>query len=413
MTIHRPRLWRIAPHDESCVRRLSAALEVPFLVAQVLVARGYTARDQARAFLMGTLMDLHEPSLLPGVEEAADLILAAVQARRRITIYGDYDVDGVTATSLLWQCLRLAGASVDYYIPDRLEEGYGLNCDALRRLHREDPNRLVVSVDCGIASTEEADFCRELGLDLIVTDHHEFGADLPRARALVHPRLPGGAYPFADLCGVAVAFKLAWAICQRLGDGRRASPQMREFLRGAVGLVALGTVADVMPLKDENRIFVRYGLASLAQRSGLGVKALMQAAGLEPKGPLQAEDIAFALAPRLNAAGRLGQARLAVELLTTDNPDRALRLAAYLEQLNRDRQTLERRLFKEAKELVNAHPEWKERGALVLAKRGWHAGVIGIVASRVAEHFEKPTILISLPPAEGLGQGSGRTYGEV
>ena len=410
MTAHNPRPWRIAGHDEPRVRQVSGALNISFLLAQVLVARGCTSSEDAETFLRSSLMDLHDPELLPGVAEAADRIVSALQAKRRITIYGDYDVDGVTATSLLWHCIQLSGGRVDYYIPDRLEEGYGLNCDALKQLHTDDPERLVISVDCGISSVEETQLAKQLGLELIITDHHQLSDTLPEAAGLVHPRLPGGEYPFGDLCGAGVAFKLAWAICQRLGDGKKASPRMREFLLSAVGLATLGTVADVVPLVDENRVLVRYGLSSLPDRSNPGLKALMESAGLEMQRKLQAEDIAFSLAPRINAAGRLGQARLAVEMLTTEDHDRAKRLAAYLEQLNKDRQKLERRIFKQAKELVAEHPEWNDRGALVLAHPEWHAGVIGIVANRVAEHFERPTLLIALSRQDGLGQGSGRSF---
>lgn len=405
-----PKVWRFAPHDESLVRQLCRDLSVQPLTAQILVARGYQSAADATAFLDARLNDLHDPELMPGLNEAADRIVAAAQSGRRITIYGDYDVDGVTGTSLLWHCLKLEGASVDYYIPSRLEEGYGLNCDALRQLHSEDPERLVVSVDCGITSVKEAELARELGLELIITDHHEMAAELPQATGLVHPRLPGGEYPFGDLCGAGVAFKLAWGICQRLGDGRKASPRMREFLINAVGLAALGTVADVVPLHGENRVIVRFGLERLSQKSTTGLKALMQVAGLADKPALEAEDIAFSLAPRINAAGRLGQARLAVELLTTDNAERAAALADYLDELNNNRKTVERRILRQAKEQVAENPEWESAAALVLSHEEWHPGVIGIVASRVAEHFERPVVLVAMNAETGLGQGSGRTF---
>jgi len=405
-----PKVWRFLPYDAGIVRSLSAELQVSPLLAQVLSARGYTTAPAANAFLNSTLKELHDPETVPGVAEAADRVVAAVRADRKITIYGDYDVDGVTATSLLWHCLKLAGARVEYYVPHRLEEGYGLNCDALRKLHGEDPTQLVVTVDCGIASVTEAQLARELGLELIITDHHQFAETLPAAASLVHPRLPGTDYPFGDLCGAGVAFKLAWGICQRLGDGKRASPRMRDFLISAVGLVAIGTVADVVPLTGENRVFVRYGLAGLRERASLGLKALMQVAGLEGKHALQSEDIAFSLAPRINAAGRLGQARLAVELLTTESAERAHSLAAYIDEQNKIRQTVERRVFKQAKELVEEHPEWAQAEALVLAHPEWHPGVIGIVASRVVEHFQKPTVLISLGRDDGIGQGSARSF---
>jgi single-stranded-DNA-specific exonuclease len=405
-----PKAWRFTPHDESRVRRLAAALGVAPLTAQVLIARGLTDPSAAKTFLSGTLRDLHPPELLPGAADAAQRIAAAVSAGRRITIYGDYDVDGVTSVSLLWDCLTLLHARVDYYIPRRLEEGYGLNCEAIRKLHAEDPTRLLVSVDCGVCSVEEAALAKELGLELIVTDHHTFGPELPPAAVVVHPRLVGSAYPFGELCGVGVAFKLAWAICKALHDGQSTSPRMRDFLTEAVGLAAIGTIADCVPLYGENRLIVRYGLRALATRSGPGLKALMIASGIDPARIPDAEAIAFRLAPRINAAGRLGQAGLAVELLTTDKPDRASTLADYLDRLNKERQHVERRMFKEAKELVEAHPEWTDAPALVLAHHEWHQGVVGIVAGRIAEHYQRPAVLISLDRAAKCGQGSARSF---
>ena len=404
-----PRPWLFRPHDTAAVSRLSQELKLSPLVAQVLISRGLNSAAEARAFLGAPLTDLFDPSQLPGVDQAADRIAAAIKDKRRITVYGDYDVDGVTATSVLWHCLSLAGATVDYYIPCRMEEGYGLNSNAIRQLHTEDPERLLVSVDCGIASVDEAAVARELGLELIVTDHHHIGPELPSASCLVHPRLPGTSYPFGDLCGVGVAFKLAWAICQRLGDGRKASPAMREFLKSAVGLTAIGTVADVVPLVKENRVLVRYGLQSIRENPSLGLKALMKVSKLADKPQLTAEDVGFGLAPRINAAGRLGQARLAVELLTTSDPQRAVSLADYVDQLNTNRRTVERRIFKAAREMIERHPEWEDHPTLVLADHDWHPGVIGIVASRIAERYEKPAVLISLRD-DGTGQGSARSW---
>ena len=406
------RIWRIAAHDRAYVKDLCVRLKITPLVAQVLVARGHHRVESAENYLSKKLTTLHDPETLPGVSQAADRIVAAVASGRRITIYGDYDVDGVTSTSLLWHCLQLSGAKVDYYIPSRLEEGYGLNCDAIRQLHAEDPSRLLITVDCGICSVAEAALAKELGLELVITDHHTFGEILPDAAVLVHPRLPGekGPYAFGELCGVGVAFKLAWAICARMGDGKKATPRMREFLLSAIGLAALGTIADVVPLVDENRVIVHFGLASLLDRSNPGLKELLRISKTLDKSSLQAEDIAFAVAPRINAAGRLGQARLAVELLTTSDKDRAVALATYLDGLNKDRQTVERRILKQAKELVEEHVEWADHRALVLSHADWHPGVIGIVASRVAEHFQRPTIMIARGGAHGFAQGSGRSF---
>ncbi len=418
------RRWSIAPHDRGVVSRISKEMRCSPLLAQVLASRGFQGAVEAKVFLESKMTDLHSPDLLPGIPEAADRIVKALQDNRRITIYGDYDVDGVTSTSILWHCLKLAGANVDYYIPCRMEEGYGLNLDAIRKLSEEDPQRLLVTVDCGICSVKEADLARDLGLELIITDHHTMLAELPRAACLVHPRLPGGSYPFGDLCGAGVAFKLAWAICQRLNDGKTASPAMREFLKGAVGLAAIGTVADVVPLVGENRIIVRYGLSTLIHsdktkekstpdRISPGIEMMLKVCGLDGKKQITAEDIGFGIAPRINAAGRLGQARLAVELLTTSNRQRAAQLADYLNQLNENRKSVERKMMKEAKQMVEDHPEWNDHAALVLAHAEWHPGVIGILASRIAEAYERPAIMIALNEAERLGQGSARTFNGI
>ena len=403
-----PRKWSFATHDEAVIRRISGSVNVSPLVAQVLASRGMEDKEQIESFLRPKLSNLHPPEALPGMEEAADRVVSALKNKRRITIYGDYDVDGVTSTSLLWHCLQLSGGNVDYYIPSRLEEGYGINCDALRTLHEEDPDRLVVSVDCGITSVTEAALAKELGLELIITDHHNLADELPDA-CLVHPRLPGSDYPFHDLCGAGVAFKLAWAICKKLGDGKKATPRMREFLIGAVGLAAIGTVADLVPLYDENRVIVRFGMYSLREKASQGMKLLMEVSGLDEKPELFADDVAFALGPRINAAGRLGQARLAVELLTTSDTDRAKQLADYLNQLNKNRQKVERKIFKQAKEQVEEN-NWGDDAALVLSHDDWHPGVIGIVASRVVEKFNRPVIMVSFANDSAVGVASGRSF---
>jgi len=408
-----PRIWQYEQYDQTRIANLSGQMRVSPLLAQVLIARGYHSAEDAGKFLNSKLSDLHDPELLPGITEAADRVVSALQENRRITIYGDYDVDGMTSTSILWHCLKLAGGVVDYYIPSRLEEGYGLNCEAIRELHEQDPDRLLISVDCGITSVEEAELAKTLGLELIITDHHQRAEILPQASVLVHPRLIDGQYPFGELCGAGVSFKLAWAICQRLGDGKKASPRMREYLKSAVCLTAIGTIADVVPLVDENRALVRYGLAGLKELASPGLKSLMKVCGIDQNKAYTAQDIGYSIGPRLNAAGRLGQARLAVELLTTDDRERADQLSEYLDQLNKNRQTVERRIFKRAKEIVDEHPEWESHSAIVIAEDDWHPGVIGIVASRMAEHFNKPTFLIAMDAATRIGQGSGRTSGQV
>ncbi|NLS91329.1 MAG: single-stranded-DNA-specific exonuclease RecJ [Planctomycetaceae bacterium] len=389
-----PKRWRIHPHDGDHIARLQQSAGVSAVVAQLLICRGIRDPGAAREFLDPKLSDLRDPNLLPDCSTAAERLHEAIKARRSITVYGDYDVDGITGTAILLKCLRLLGAEVNYYVPSRLDEGYGMNHEAVRSL-AERGSQVLVTVDCGIASVAEAQTAREAGIDLIVTDHHEPAERLPEASAIVHPNLPGRDYPFAGLSGSGVALKLAWALCQRASGAKRVSPHMRDFLVSAVGLAAMGTVADVVPLVDENRVLVRHGLVSLKDKPGLGLEALMRITELNTKPALDAEDIGFVLGPRLNAAGRLGQAQLAIELLVTDRPDRAEELARYLHGLNESRQTLERSIYlaanKQAKEQYNP----AEDAALVLADRGWHPGVIGIVAGRIAEKYQRPTILIA------------------
>jgi single-stranded-DNA-specific exonuclease len=410
--------WHLLPHDPDAVGRLAAALGVAPVVAQMLNNRGLAEPGPARRFLDTPLTGLHPPGLLPGVAEAADRLLAAVRQKRRVCIYGDYDVDGLTGTALLLQALRLAGAAdADYYVPHRLEEGYGLNAAALRQI-AEGGASLVITVDCGIASAREADEARRLGLELIVTDHHEPPDRLPAADVVVHPRLPDGSYPFDKLSGAAVAFKVAWALAQRHCGGERVSPAFREQLLDAVALAALGIVADVVPLHDENRILVRHGLHRLGKAPPLGLRALAASAGLADGAGLRAADVGFKLAPRLNAAGRLGCARLVVELLTTTSPERAQDLARYLEEQNLKRQQMERRVLAEARDQAAAFDP-ATAPALVLAHADWHAGVIGIVAGRLVEQYARPVLMIALrrergdgPDGDGgalVGHGSGRS----
>lgn len=386
--------WRILPHDPDRIASLQRAAGIPAVVAQLLVSRGISDPTVAGHFLDPKLSALREPDQLPGCSLAARRIHRAIRAGGRIVIYGDYDVDGITGTALLRQCIKLLGGNVGYYVPHRIDEGYGLNHEAVRSLASEKAD-LLVTVDCGISSAEEAVTAEECGLELIITDHHEPGPRLPQAKAIVHPALPGHEYPFRGLSGCGVAFKLAWALCQQASGAKKVGPKMRDFLLQAVGLSALGTVADVVPLVDENRVLVRHGLKSLKHQPSLGLATLMEIVGLHDKPYLDAEDVAFSLGPRLNAAGRLGQAQLAVELLITDRPDRSTELAAYLDQLNSNRQTLERSIYLSAHKQAKAQFDPENDPALVLAHHGWHPGVIGIVAGRLAEKYHCPVVLVS------------------
>jgi single-stranded-DNA-specific exonuclease len=326
-------------------------------------------------------------------------------------VYGDYDVDGTTGTAILLQGLRLLGCEPEFYVPHRLEEGYGLNVEALRQIAARGA-QLVITVDCGIGSLEEAEEAARLGLELIVTDHHEPRDRAPGAAVIVHPGLPEGSYPFRGLSGSGVAFKVAWRLAQLASGGPKVTARFRDYLLDSLVLATLGTIADVVPLHDENRIFVRHGLARLRQAPPVGLQALIEATGLQAASQLRATDVSFKLAPRLNAVGRLGCARLVVELLTTSSPQRAADHARSLEEQNRQRQIIERRILVQAREMVETNG-LGQAPALVLASPDWHGGVIGIVAGRLADQYARPALLIALRKEQGdgppVGQGSGRS----
>lgn len=401
--------WLVFPHDAARVRDLEKTLGVSPVVAQLLIRRGITEPENAKQFLDPRLSELREPTALPGIDRAVEIIHQALADKRRIVVYGDYDADGMTATAILVRCLSLLGNECSYYVPSRLDDGYGLNREAIAQL-KDRGAELLITVDCGINSLDCARYAKELGLGLIITDHHLGGPEVPAADAVVHPALPGTAYPFHDLCGAAVAFKLAWALCQRASGTTRVLPAHRDFLLQALGLAALGTVCDVVPLIDENRIIVRHGLKHLVSHGCLGLLELMRIAGLVGRQKLTSEDLAFAIGPRLNAAGRLGQAQLGVELLTSEHKSRVAALAEYLQQLNQSRDSLDRSAYLGAMQQIKERFNADHDPAFVLADRDWHAGVIGIVAGRIAEKFHRPTIMISLDSLQAKpAVGSGRS----
>ncbi|QEL13609.1 single-stranded-DNA-specific exonuclease RecJ [Limnoglobus roseus] len=397
--------WHLVPHDDATIRRLTAELRIPLVVAQLLVNRGVRTADAATRFLNPVLTALHPPEKLPGVTAGAERVVQAIRDGRRIRVFGDYDADGVTGTAILYRLIDHLGGVADFYIPHRLDEGYGLNVEAIRKA-KADGVGLMITVDCGITAVEEAEEARRQGVELIITDHHEPKDELPNADVLVHPRLPGG-YPFDGLSGAGVAFKLAWVVAQLASNNQRVTPELRELLLDCVGLAALGLVADVVPLQDENRIFVKHGLARIAARPLLGLKALLEASKLKDAA-IKAEDVSFRLAPRLNAAGRLGCALLVVELLTTKSPVKAREIAECLEGYNTQRQTIERRIATQAREMIAEH-QLDGHSAFVLGSADWHQGVVGIVAGRLTEQFGKPTILVSLRPNDEPSTGSGRS----
>lgn len=405
------REWRIIPHDGGRVERLSRAASLPAVVSQLLVSRGIYDAPSAEKFLDTKLKGLRDPKLLPGIPEATEVLVRAMESKAPIVIYGDYDCDGMTGTAILVNGLRLLGADVSYHVPNRLEDGYGLNEQAIKKL-AERGKRLIVSVDCGITSVSHAELCKELGVELVITDHHTIGEQLPDATAIVHPRLPGTSYPFGELCGAGVAFKLAWAVCQHQCGGERVSEPLRRYLMQSLALAAIGTVADVVPLLDENRILVEHGLRVLKEEPTPGLAELMRITKLDQASHLDTESISFTIAPRLNAAGRLGQAQLAIELLTIGAGDRTQQLAEYIHQLNVQRDSLQRSVYLAAHKQAKEEFDIENDAAFVLAGVGWHQGVIGVVAGRLSEKFAKPVVIVSLD-ASGKPEavGSGRVGG--
>lgn len=399
--------WVVPPADER-TEPLAKSLRVSPLIAQILINRGVTEPSEGSTFLQPKLTGLIRPAQMPGIAPAVARVKEAIEKKEKITIYGDYDVDGITAVSILWELLTLLGAQVDYYIPHRIDEGYGLNDDAVRSLAQAG-TRLLITVDCGISALGAAELARQLGLDLIVTDHHQPGSELPSAIAILHPALEPS-YPNQDSAGALVAYKLAWAIAEEFSRGPRLEPKLREFMLNATTLAAIGTVADVVDLRGENRVLTRFGLQAVADSKLCGLQALIQAAGLAGKG-VDSTAIGFRLAPVLNAAGRMGHARLAVELLTSTTEMRAMQIAEYLKNQNTQRQQCERKMLKQACDIVIErglnHPD---RRSIVLGAEGWHTGVLGIVASRLVDRFFRPAIMINASPNEnGVAQGSARS----
>lgn len=385
-------IWKVSQLEAGAVNALVGSGYAP-LAAMVLASRGIGDDRQARAYL-DCNAPLLDPFLMTDMDKAAGRVGLAMSRGEKIAVFGDYDVDGITATCLLTDFLRRHGADVVSYIPGRLEEGYGLNPIAIHQLHAEGV-KLIVTVDCGITAVSEAELCRQLGIDLVITDHHECKQTLPAAVAVVDPHRCDGGYPHKNLSGVGVAFKLASALCG----------SQEKVLEEYADMVCLGTVADVMPLQGENRVFVARGLESLAHTKRPGIAALMAECGCAPE-TVSASSIGFMLAPRINAAGRMGQIDLAVELFLTDDPDKAAEAARGLCELNRQRQAVESEIYRQA---VSMLPMGKPPEAIVLADESWHQGVVGIVASRIAEEYACPTFLICLDGEHG--KASSRSHG--
>ena len=389
--------WHIAPPHPEAAARLTAA-GYPRLVSEVLASRGIATEEEAAAFLEQEQRLTYSPFLMADMDKAAARVQRALADGEKIAVFGDYDVDGITATCILVDYLQSRGADVLHYIPRRIEDGYGLSCDAIEGLYRRGA-RLLITVDCGITGVEEVDFANSLGMDVVITDHHECKETLPRAVAVVDPHRPDCPYPFKHLAGCGVALKLALA----LGGPDREEALFARYCT----LAAIGTVADVMQMSGENRTIVSRGLAVIEHSDFIGLQALLKEAGLTGR-EITSVQIGFVLAPRINAAGRMGAADKAADLLLCTDPEEADRMARELCALNRERQNVEQTIYSQAEEMIARLPD-RDRSALVLESSRWHQGVVGIVASRLSEKYSRPSFMIHLNGA--TGKGSCRSWG--
>ena len=395
--------WYYSPSDYKLQRILSDSLGFSPVTAQLLINRGVRTVADAKQFLQPQLSSLSDPLEMAGMKKACQRIDQALQKNEKIIIYGDYDVDGVVGTVLLVNLFKLMGRSVDFYIPHRIEEGYSLNRQAIDKFIKDKVD-LVVTVDCGVSSIDEVTYAQKQGLDIIVTDHHRCGAKLPEAVAVINPMIATAGNEVRPLSGVAVAFKLVWAITQGFSSAKKSSREFHDFLMESMSLVALGTIADVTPLTFENRILTSYGLQSLAQTKIPGLKALMEQCRLRGTNIITS-DISFRIAPRLNAGGRLGSARMCVELFLSSSEQRIEEIINDLEGANRRRQKIQKEILKDVQMRVEVECDLEREKVIVLAGKDWHPGVIGIVAARIAEEYYRPTFLISVMGESGKGSG--------
>lgn len=386
--------WIVRETDEKMRDQLTDRLGISPLLASLLINRGITETDAARSFLFDKGNEFHDPFLLDGMKAAVDRIHQAIADEEPILIFGDYDADGVSSTSVMMTALTDLGAKVDFYIPNRFTEGYGPN-EAAFRLAKEQGYQLIVTVDTGIAAVKEAAVAAELGVDLIITDHHEPGPELPQALAIIHPKLPEGNYPFPYLAGVGVAFKVAHALYGYLPEH-------------LLDLAAVGTIADLVPLKGENRTIAKAGINKLRQAARPGIEALLQLTSTKPES-VDEETVGFMIAPRINAVGRLADADPAVDLLLTKDRTEAKELAQEIDMMNKERQTIVSEIAKEAMEMVQSHYPPEKYPVIVIGKENWNAGVIGIVASKLVETFYRPAIVLSFDKEANKAKGSARS----
>jgi len=398
------KIWKLRPLSP-LAPLLAQRMDLPLPAAQVLINRGISEEASARDFLNPRLSEITDPSLLVDMDRAVERIIYAIEHRRRITIYGDYDADGLTATALLLNLFSRLGIPVSYYVPDRLEEGHGLNREAIRKISMAGAG-VVITVDCGTGDREEIELAERLDLHMVITDHHQVPDDFQIECPFVNPHRNGSSSPFGPLCGVGVAFFLAIALRRKLRKcgwfKHRAEPDLRAFL----DLVALGTIADMVPLVGLNRVLTKTGIERMKTFHRPGFEALREITGIDPSS-LGSDDLAFKFAPRINASGRLGDAGSGIRLLTTDRLSVARELARHLSKLNSMRQDLERAIFEEIEEKYISTSDLKGRKTLLFSGKGWHKGVLGIVASRLMEKYHRPVLLLSLQ--DGMATGSARS----
>ncbi len=391
------KIWVLSKINKNEVDELARKAGISKLLAKIFLSRGMNDAESIRQFLEPSMGELHDPFLMKDMDKAADRIIEAINKKQKIIVYGDYDVDGITGTSILADFLARAGISADFYIPDRIEEGYGLSAGAIDKI-KEQGADLIVTVDCGVTAVDEVDYVSKLGMDIVITDHHECKPVLPKACALVNPHRPDCNYPFKELAGVGVVYKLITALCLKMGLG--------DMYNRYLDLVAVGTVADVVPLQGENRVIVKHGLKTIEATSNIGLKTLIEISGLKER-KIDTWMLSFIIAPRINAAGRIGDAGRAVKLLTTENPQEAMTIAVQLNEENRFRQETEMEIFRQATEIIETDPSYRDEKVLVISGKGWHHGVIGIVSSKITEKYYKPSILFSID--EENAKGSGRS----
>ena len=384
--------WECYAVDENKVNELVNKFGISGILARILVNKNITQKDEIDLFMNPTRKDFHNPFLMPDMEIIVDRVLQAIEQKEKIMIYGDYDADGITSITILKSFLEERGLEVASYIPNRLDEGYGLNKTALKKIY-DDGYRLIITVDCGISGIDEVDYANSLGMEVLITDHHEPAETLPKAVAVVDAKRKDNKYPFNQLAGVGVVFKLIQAISIKL------DLEEKEYLK-YLDIVCIGTISDIVPLIDENRVIAKLGLKLIAQTKNIGLKALLEVIGFKN---IDSTTISFGVAPRINACGRMGDEQVALDLFLEKDYDKAKELAIKLNEYNIERQTIEKSIFDEATEKIEKNE--KDKACIIVGSEGWHHGIIGIVASKVTEMYFKPSILICFEGNDGKGSG--------